>query len=349
MKGKFIKSFDKTDIYCYTWDKVTKPVGIVQIVHGMQEHAARYDDFAKFLNKHGYIVFADDHRAHGKTAGSIENLGKYEGGNLFYDTMKDQMFFSSMLKEQYGDLPLYIFGHSYGSFITQNYIQNCDLYSKAIICGSACMKGNIGIKLGKFIAGRTIHHKGPNAVASAVEKIMQGTYKSMVKTGSWLNTDEEEVKKYAQDPYCGTPFSAKFYYDFFTGLLNSYGKHKLQEINHHKPILLISGKDDPVGSMGKSVVKLFKLYHEDDLDVAMKLYDNARHEILNEPIKEMVYQDVLDFIQKPVDKEHCKLYPKFKTKAHKAMAKKTEKAEKTAQDKPAKEAKTKATKNKKTK
>ena len=169
---------------------------------------------------------------------------------------------------------------------------------------------------------------------------MKGTYNKMVKNGSWLNTDDSEVKKYEQDPYCGTPFSAKFYNDFFTGLLNSYNKHKLQEINHHKPIMLISGKDDPVGGMGKDVVKLFKLYHEDDLDVTMKLYEGARHEILNEPIKETVYKDILNFIQKPVDKEHCKLYPKFKTKANKAIAAKKTVKEKTPT--------TKTTKNKST-
>ena len=319
MKGKFIKSFDKTDIYCYTWDKVDKPIGIVQIVHGMQEHAGRYEHFAKFLNKHGYIVFADDHRAHGRTAG-LNDLGKYEGGNLFYDTLKDEMFFSSMLKEKY-DLPLYIFGHSYGSFITQNYIQNCDLYSKAIIFGAACMKNRFDIKFGKFVASQTIKLKGSDKTAKMVEGIMLTSYNKKVKTGSWLNTDPKEVEKYAADEYCGTPFSAKFYYDFFTGLNNSYNKHKLQDINHHKPILLISGKDDPVGNMGKSVVKLFKLYHEDDLDVTMKLYEGARHEILNEPIRETVYKDILEFLHKPVDQDHCKLYPKFKSKTNQKVSK----------------------------
>ncbi len=328
MKGKFIKSFDKSDIYCYTWENVEKPIGIVQIFHGMQEHAARYDHFAKFLNKHGYIVFADDHRAHGKTAGSIEALGKYEGGNLFYDTLKDEMFFSNMLIEKY-DLPLYIFGHSYGSFIAQNYIQNCDLYSKAIICGSACMKRRSDARLGRLVAKLTMSLKGGEKVATMVESTMIRSYNKMVKTGSWLNTDPKEVEKYEKDPYCGSGFSAKFYYDFFTGLKNSYNKQKLQEINHHKPILLISGKDDPVGSMGKSVVKLFKLYHEDDLDVTMKLYEGARHEILNEPIKETVYKDILDFLHKPVDKDHCKLYPKYKNKNNLAVAAKKQRQSKT--------------------
>lgn len=311
MKGKYIKSFDKKDIYCYLWDNVENPIGIVQILHGMQEHAGRYDHFAKFLNKNGYIVFADDHRAHGKTADSIETLGRYGSGNLFYDTLRDALFFTDMLLKEYEGLPLYIFGHSYGSFLVQNYIQTCSGYEKAILCGSACMKNNLATKFGRMIAKWTMEHKGEDKVATMVENIMLSTYNKMVKTGSWLNTDAAEVEKYKNDPYCGTPFSAKFYYDFFTGLKYSYDKHKLQEIDHHKPILLISGKCDPVGDMGKSVVKLFKLYHEDDLDVTMKLYDNARHEILNEPkLQQTVYNDILEFLKKPNIGDSCTLKSK---------------------------------------
>ena len=301
MKEQKIKSFDKTDIHCYIWDDVKDPVGIVQIIHGMQEHAGRpgYDAFAKFLNKNGYIVFADDHRAHGKTPSSIDLLGKYDGGNLFYDILQDEMFFSKMLKTQYEGLPLYVFGHSFGSFILQNYIQSCTLYTKAIICGSANMKGQAAVKIGRPIAKWVMKYKGEDKIAVLIEKIMKNTYQGLVKTGSWLNTDEKEVELYYQDPYCGTPFSARFYYDFFTGLKHSYNKQSLQKINHKKPILLISGKDDPVGGMGKLVVKLFRLYHEEDLNVSMKLYENARHEILNEPIKNIVYEDILAFLQKP--------------------------------------------------
>ena len=83
MKERVIESFDGNKICCYLWDNVKNPIGVVQIFHGMAEHATRYDEFAKFLNKNGYIVFADDHRGHGKTAGSVENIGQYEGGNIF--------------------------------------------------------------------------------------------------------------------------------------------------------------------------------------------------------------------------------------------------------------------------
>lgn len=338
MKGKYIKSFDKKDIYCYTWDKVENPIGIVQIIHGMQEHAGRYEDFAKFLNKHGYIVFADDHRAHGRTAESIERLGKYDGGNLFYDTLRDEMFFSNMLMKKY-NLPLYVFGHSYGSFLTQNYIQNCSSYQKAILCGSACMKNSPDVKFGRLVAKMTMRHKGQDKIARFIEKMMIGKYNKMVGSGSWVNSDPAEVAKYEADPYCGVPSSAKFYYDFFTGLKYSYDKHKLQEINHNKPILLIAGKCDPVGNMGKSVVKLFKLYHEDDLNVSMKLYDNVRHEILNEPsVKETVYNDVLEFLQAPMNKQDIVLEDNDDKKAE-TKKKKEAKAPKAPKEKVKKTAK----------
>ena len=296
MEEGFFESFDKTKIYFYKWDDVENAKGVVQIIHGMAEHAGRYEDFAKMLNKSGYIVFADDHRAHGRTSGE-EGLGKYDGEDLFLDTLKDEIFISKKLKDEY-DLPLYIFGHSYGSFITQNYIENSNLYDKAIICGSALMKNRLDVKFGKMIAKITMKNKGKDAPAKLIEKINFGGYNKKVKTGSWLNTDEIEVKKYFADKFCGKPFSAKFYVDFFSAFSRIYKKENLKKIDKTKPILVISGKSDPVGSMGKSVTKLYNFYKNLGLNVDLKLYDNARHEILNEPIKESVYQDIIMFLEK---------------------------------------------------
>jgi len=170
MEEKFIESFDGNKIYCCEWNDVENPVGVVQIIHGMAEYVKRYDDFARFLNKHGFIVFGDDHRAHGKTAGSIENIGKYEGGNLFFDTVQDEVLFSKMLKEKY-NLPLFVFGHSYGSFITQRYIESCDLYERAILSGSAYMKKRADVKLGLLVAKLTAKFKGNNAPARLIEQM----------------------------------------------------------------------------------------------------------------------------------------------------------------------------------
>lgn len=298
MKEGFFESFDKEKIYYYEWDDVESPKGVVQIIHGMSEHAFRYDEFAKKLNKAGYIVFADDHRAHGKTAGELSRIGKYDKDNLFLDTLQDEIFISKMLKKY--NLPLYVFGHSYGSFLTQAYIEKCKLYEKAIICGSALMKNRAKVKVGLFIAKMTMRHKGKDAPAKLIEKMSFNSYNKKCKGGYWINSDEEEGKKYYADPLCTQPFSAKFYVDFFGAFSTIYKKEYVDAIDKSKPILLIAGKEDPVGDYGKSVINLYKFYINLDIqDVEMKLYDNARHEILNEPkIKDQVTKDVIDFIEK---------------------------------------------------
>lgn len=297
MEQGFFESFDKEKIFVYVWDKVENPKGIVQIFHGMAEHAGRYDNFAKFLNKHGYIVVADDHRAHGKTAGSPEKVGIYEStSNLFYDTLIDELHLSKCLDKEY-HLPIYVFGHSYGSFLCQAYIEKGSHFKKAIICGSALMKDRFDVKMGKLVSLLTMKCKGKNKPAKLVAKLSFGKYDKQVKTGSWLNTDESEVAKYYADPYCGKVMSAKFYVDFFRTFDWIYKKEHMNKISKKLPIFIISGKNDPVGNMGKSVNDLYKFYLNYDLNVKMKQYENARHEILNEPIKETVYNDVLNFIE----------------------------------------------------
>lgn len=296
MKEKFIESFDKSQIYSYEWDDVENPVGVVQIIHGMAEHARRYDEFARELNKAGYIVFADDHRAHGKTSG-VENLGKYDGVDLFEDTVQDEIFISKMLKEKY-KLPLYVFGHSYGSFLLQSYIEKCNLHDKAILCGSALMKNRPELFFAKLIAKLTLKYKGKDAPAKLIEKINYGGYNKKVKSGSWLNSDQATANAYYKDEFNGKPMSAKFYVDFFSSFSRIYKNEYTKSIDKNKPLLIISGKNDPVGSMGKSVTNLYKFYIELDVkNVKMKLYEGARHEIINEPTREKVYADIINFLK----------------------------------------------------
>lgn len=296
MKEGFFESFDNAKIYFYEWNNVENPKGIVQIIHGMAEHAKRYAEFAKALNKAGFIVFAADHRAHGKTAGE-KSLGLYDGTDLFEDTLQDQLFISKMLKEKY-QLPLFIFGHSYGSFLTQAYIEKSSLHDKAILCGSALMKGRLEVKLARFIAKLTAKFKGKNAPAKLIEKLTFGGYDKKIKSGSWLNSDQKIANEYYKDKFNGKPMSAKFYIDFFSAFNRIYKKKLTESIAKNKPLLLIAGKEDPVGSSGKSVQKLHNFYLSLGIkDVRLKLYDGARHEIINEPIRSNVYTDVITFLK----------------------------------------------------
>jgi len=297
MKNEYIKSFDGSEIYTYLWDEVENPIGIVQIFHGMAEHAGRYDEFARELNKAGYIVFADDHRAHGLTA-KDNKLGTYKGENCFLDTVEDEIIFSHYLKKKY-NLPLYVFGHSYGSFLLQYYITQTHIYDKAILCGSALMGWSYFISFGRLLVKAQMK-KGADEPATFIEKTNYTHYNKAVKKGSWLNTDKAEVDKYYADKLNGFALSNKFYNDYFEGIKLAYKKENRENIDKYKPILIISGSDDPVGHNSKSVRRLdtyfskkLKIKH-----VKTIIYSGARHEILNEPnYKGQVYLDVINFIK----------------------------------------------------
>lgn len=122
MRPEKFESFDKTILQCYLWNDVKNPKGVVQISHGMAEHARRYDAFAQFLNANGYIVYADDHRAHGMTSTKQSKKGVYgyHKGDIYNDTVRDEIAITAHLKERFG-LPVVYLGHSYGSMLGQRY------------------------------------------------------------------------------------------------------------------------------------------------------------------------------------------------------------------------------------
>ena len=140
MKPEKFTSFDNTILQCYLWNDVKNPKGVVQISHGMAEHARRYDAFAQFLNANGYIVFADDHRAHGMTSTKQSKKGiyGYHKGDIYNDTVRDEIAITAHLKERFG-LPVVYLGHSYGSMLGQRYIEMKNDSCGAILCGSACI------------------------------------------------------------------------------------------------------------------------------------------------------------------------------------------------------------------
>ncbi len=293
MKKETIVGFENKDLVCYYWDEVKKPKAVVQIIHGMQEHAKRYDEFALELNKAGYIVFASDLRGHGETAGRIEDLG-HTNGDIFKEIVSDQVIITEKLKNRY-DLPVYIFGHSFGSFITQRYIQVCNLSQKAVICGSA-YTNTLLMKAGNLIAHIGGFFKGNHTTAKLIEKMSFGGYAKGFENGNWLTTDENVFEKYKADDFCATPFPYCFYKSMFKNNVRNYKDLKL--ITPEQKVFLIAGDKDPVGSNGKMVEKLYNVYKKHNVDVAIKLYENERHEIINGVKKAEVINDIVEFYNK---------------------------------------------------
>ena len=136
MKNFTIESFDGTPLYCYLFDEVENPKGVVMVVHGMGEHMGRYKAFSEYLNKAGYLVFGDDHRGHGLSE-TDENRGHHDG-DMFEDTVKDEVFFYDFLKKKY-DLPVLMLGHSYGSFVGQAFLEQGTDVTGVALTGSGTM------------------------------------------------------------------------------------------------------------------------------------------------------------------------------------------------------------------
>jgi len=297
MKNEKFKSFDGTTLQCYLWDDVRNPKAVVQISHGMAEHARRYDDFASFLNANGYIVFADDHRAHGMTSAkaSAKGVQGYHKGNIYMDTVRDEVAITAYLKDKY-NLPVIYFGHSYGSMVGQRYIQECKEHDGAILSGSAMMKGAL-LNTGNVIIGMQYALCGGEKTGKFANTLTFGSYnKPFKKEGpnAWLSRDRKQVEKYCLDEQCGQIMSIAFFKYFLAGLKTAYKKENLKKIDVNKPIGIFSGDADPVGGKGKLVKKLYEQYKRIAVkDVSLKLYPNARHEILNETNNAEVYADIL--------------------------------------------------------
>lgn len=299
-------SSDNTKIFVYKWVPNEEQIkGVVQISHGMAETAARYERFAQILNKKGFIVYANDHRGHGKTCGNVDDLGYLGDNDGFKLLIEDVAKLTDIIRSENPELPIYLFSHSMGSFATQRYIMDYkDKIDGAVICGSNGEQGFM-LKLGKLVSKLEMMIRGRKAKSKLMNSLTFGAYNNNFTpktTGNeWLTRDEEEVNKYVNDPYCGTIFPTSFYYDFLNNLQYIEDKNNFSKIPKDLPIFIISGAQDPVGDFGKGVTKLYNRYKESGVeDLEMKIYEGARHELINETNRDEVMKDVVDWLEKRI-------------------------------------------------
>lgn len=287
-----MKSFDGKEIYTYLWDQVAHPVGVVQLCHGLGEHCGRYRDFAQFLNKNGFIAFGDDHRGHGLTDQASGDCGEDAAG----DTVKDLLFFHEYLRGQYPDLPMIFFGHSYGSLLTQRFIE---LVPQLDVC---VMTGVNGMSHG-MTAFMTAVMTPVNALVG--KKVISMDSPSMDKKFTdknpgyaWLSRDKAVRQAYIDDPLCGGPASIRFSYSMMKLMRDLSKDTELARISDKLPIGIFCGQDDAAGGFGSGPQLVYERLLKHGKQATLKLYPEARHEVLNEWNKDEVYGDILEFIEK---------------------------------------------------
>lgn len=294
-------------VYAFRMEPQTKPRAVVQLAHGMAERISRYFDFARFLASQGFVVVGNDHLGHGKTKASNEDYGYFglvQPKNLL---VEDMHTLTVMSHEQFPDLPYFMLGHSMGSFLLREYIT---IYggelSGAIIMGTgnpSATTVSLGLGAARLIASL----RGDRYRSRFIANLVDGSYNKQIRDAhtphDWISTVRSVVEKYEKDVSTGFKFTMNGFEHMFINLLYISSKRTFERTPSSLPLLLISGKQDPVGGYGKQVAEVAARYEKAGVeDVTTILYPEDRHEVLNEANKEEVYADILRWIEQYVSK-----------------------------------------------
>lgn len=294
-------------IYAQSWAPENKEdiKAVFQITHGMAEHSDRYEDFAQYLCSQGYAVFIHEHIGHGKSVKSDEFLGYFgKDDEPWIHLVEDCHQMTKLAKSEYPGLPVILFGHSMGSFVARAYLSKyADELKAAVICGTAGPNPAAGA--GIIMANIIGKLYGLNYKTKFLDNLAFGSYnKKFIKTEpdngfNWLSVNKENVEKYNADKYCGFLFSVSGFKGLF-GILKYVSANKwFTSVPKDLPMLLTSGKEDPVGSFGKGVKIVYdKLIDTNHKRADIKLWNGLRHEILNEKTNAEVYEYIAKWVGK---------------------------------------------------
>lgn len=287
-------------IHCCKWMPEGTPKGIIQIVHGIAEFVERYDEFAEFMNEHGFIVVADDHMGHGKSINGSGTQGYFDGG--WFAAVEDSYQLLQMAMKEYPDLPYILFGHSMGSFMVRTML--CKYPDSgicgAVICGTGWQARGLlpaAIKIADAICKKT----GERIPSEKLNNIIFGGYNKKVehsRTGfDWLTRDSRIVDAYIKHPLCGFTPTAGLFRDVLKGLAYIENPVNLKNMKNDTPVLFVAGGDDPVGSYGRGVEKTADAFRQANIEnVTLRIYPLCRHEILNEINRSEIYEDLWKWI-----------------------------------------------------
>lgn len=273
--------------------------GIFHLVHGMTEYIDRYDGIFTYLAERGYVCGGFDNLGHGKTAKNEGELGFIASKDGYKFLIDDVHLFGDMLRSRFADKDYFLMGHSMGSFIVRlAAYKDPSKIKKLIICGTG---GPMAVSYpGLWLIKLIKAFKGERYVSDLVENIAFGTYNKRFKGPTkyeWLTNDRAIIDKYIKDKYCTFRFTVSAMHDLITLCIKSNSKDWFKGLDKKLPVLLISGKNDPVGDYGKGVQKVYdRLCAAGQHEALIKLYEDCRHEILNDTCKIEVFEDIECFI-----------------------------------------------------
>lgn len=293
---------DGLDLHVYRWMPRGEARAVVQIAHGMAEHAGRYAPLAEALAAAGLAVFAHDHRGHGRSVARPEDLGHMADVNGWNRAVEDLRGIHQRIRVELPEPPLFLLGHSMGSFMARRFAVHwgAELAGLAL-SGTGGPAGALEL-VGREIALWRARAKGRRATSRLLQFMSFGSFNNAFKPNrteyDWLSRDEAQVDAYIEDPLCGFAVTTGCWADFLAQLVELDTPEALQRVPESLPVYLLSGDRDPVGKQGAGVRAMAEAYRAAGLgSVTVKLYPEARHEILNETNRREVFADLLAWIE----------------------------------------------------
>lgn len=278
------------------------PKGVIQIVHGMAEHIDRYDHYARYLVGQGFVVCAEDHIGHGRSAATEQDLGHMPLADGMDILVGDVHTLHCMMRTRFPDIPYILYGHSMGSLISRVYITRYGTELSACVLAGTAHGPIFMSRVGEVLAHLIASVKGDAYRSKFLDSVGVGSYGKKISGArtplDWLSNDPAVVDDYIADPLSGQMFSVGAY-GTLLGLVHAVTSPQwAQAVPKDLPVLFIAGDQDPVGAMGRGVQAAAKMLQDAGVrDVQVKIYPGLRHELHNEAEREQIYDYVVQWIE----------------------------------------------------
>ncbi len=302
------KSRDReSTIHAIKWIPEGQPVAILQIIHGMQEFIDRYDEYARFLAEKGILVMGNDHLGHGGSVSGNGTYGFFCKEDPATVLVRDAHRLKKMVQEEYPGVPVFILGHSFGSFVAREYITRYGTgIQGAIIQGTAYMPTGTVNSLSSLVGFMQVIMGTKYRSTMINNMAFKGYLKKIPNPRTkfdWLSHNEESIDKYIANPADNFVFTLNGFGTMAELLKRVQDVGKMDDIPKKLPVLITAGKEDPVGDYGEAPAKLFSIYKNQlqMTNVELKLYDGMRHELQQEIGREQVFEDQYQWLKKVID------------------------------------------------
>ena len=296
-KAFWLTANDGAEIYINHWFSEGAPRAIVMIAHGMAEHSQRYARFARLLAEQGVAVFALDQRGHGRTA-ATGTLGYFANEHGWDTVVNDLCCLNHHIRVDYPQTPIFLLGHSMGSYIALAYLMqhSCSMQG-AILSGSNYFKTSLRYRAAMALARFERWRLGAKGRSAWFDKMIFYPHQRAVKQRrtdwDWLSRDAEQVDAYINDPLCGFTCTTQLWLDVLGGLRQITPVKNMVQIDNDLPLLIIGGDADPINKGYRLIGLASALRESGNRAVDIRLYPEARHEVLQETNHIEVTADIM--------------------------------------------------------